>query len=81
MSKRPSPPFAPARPSPSSLALEGAITAMPMQRPHEAESLAASVLKPDRGNALAAQILGHASRRAPGPQSGAMRQKSTMRVA
>jgi Flp pilus assembly protein TadD len=34
--------------------------AMRMQRPHEAESLAASVLKSDRGNALAAQILGHA---------------------
>jgi Flp pilus assembly protein TadD len=34
--------------------------AMRMQRPDEAESLAAGVLKSDRGNALAAQILGHA---------------------
>jgi tetratricopeptide (TPR) repeat protein len=60
MSKRPPPPLAAARPNSSSLALERALLAMRMQRPDEAERLAADILKSDRGNALAAQILGRA---------------------
>jgi tetratricopeptide (TPR) repeat protein len=59
MSKRPGLSI-PARPSPSSQALERAVLAMRMQRPDEAERLASEVLKSDRGNALAGQILGHA---------------------
>jgi Tfp pilus assembly protein PilF len=57
MPKRPS---APDRPSSSSRALESAILALRMQRPHEAEQLAAGVLTSNRGNALAAQVLGRA---------------------
>jgi len=34
--------------------------ALQMQRPDEAERIAAGVLKADRGNALAAQVLGRA---------------------
>jgi tetratricopeptide (TPR) repeat protein len=41
-------------------ALERAILALRMARPDEAEHLAARVLKSDRGNGLAAQILGRA---------------------
>jgi predicted Zn-dependent protease len=59
MSKRP-PPFTPERPSSSSQALESAVLALRMQRPFEAERLAADVLKSNRGNALAAQVLGRA---------------------
>jgi predicted Zn-dependent protease len=59
MSKRPNLSI-PARPSPSSQALERAVLAIRMQRPDEAERLASEVLKSDRGNALAGQILGHA---------------------
>ena len=40
--------------------LESAILALRMQRADEAERVAASVLKADRGNVLAAQILGRA---------------------
>src|SRR4051794_17265971 len=40
--------------------LENAVLALRMQRPNEAERLAASVLKSDRGNSVAAQILGRA---------------------
>jgi Tfp pilus assembly protein PilF len=40
--------------------LENAVFALRMQRPDEAERLAASVLKSDRGNTLAAQVLGRA---------------------
>jgi tetratricopeptide (TPR) repeat protein len=40
--------------------LEGAILALRMQRPDEAERVATAVLKADRGNLLAAQILGRA---------------------
>lgn len=40
--------------------LEGAILALRMQRADEAERVAAGVLKADRGNVLAAQILGRA---------------------
>jgi Flp pilus assembly protein TadD len=58
MSKRP-PPHS-GRPNSASQALESAVLAMRMQRPLEAERLAADVLKSDRGNALAAQILGRA---------------------
>jgi Tfp pilus assembly protein PilF len=57
MPKRPS---APDRPSSSSRALESAILALRMQRPHEAEQIAAGVLTSNRGNALAAQVLGRA---------------------
>jgi Flp pilus assembly protein TadD len=57
MSKRPS---APERPTSSSRALENAVFALRMQRPQEAERLAADVLKSNRGNALAAQVLGRA---------------------
>jgi Flp pilus assembly protein TadD len=53
-------PSAPDRPSSSSRVLESAVLALRMQRPHEAERLAAGVLKSDRGNALAAQVLGRA---------------------
>jgi tetratricopeptide (TPR) repeat protein len=51
------------RPQPTSRgdrAIEGAVFALRMQRPQEAERLAAEVLKSDRGNAVAAQILGRA---------------------
>jgi Flp pilus assembly protein TadD len=40
--------------------LENAVLALRMQRPGEAERLAAGVLKSDRGNAVAAQVLGRA---------------------
>src|SRR5450755_807505 len=58
MSKRP-PPHS-GRPNSAGQALESAVLAMRMQRPLEAERLAADVLKSDRGNALAAQVLGRA---------------------
>jgi predicted Zn-dependent protease len=58
MSKRP--PSPPERPSGSHQALEKAILAFQMQRPNEAERLAADVLKSNRGNVLAAQVLGRA---------------------
>jgi Flp pilus assembly protein TadD len=58
MSKPPPRPAAP--PSSGNPALENAILALRMQRPDEAERLAAGVLKSNRGNALAAQILGRA---------------------
>jgi predicted Zn-dependent protease len=54
------PPAKPERPSPHHPALEKAILAFRMQRPDEAERLAAEVLKSNRGNVLAAQILGRA---------------------
>src|SRR5437868_9022677 len=58
MSKRP-PPFA-ERPSPSNPALEKAILALRMQRFSEAERLALDVLKSNRGNIVAADVLGRA---------------------
>jgi Flp pilus assembly protein TadD len=58
VSKRPS--SNPERPSPQHPALEKAILAFRMQRPDEAERLASDVLKSNRGNVLAAQILGRA---------------------
>jgi tetratricopeptide (TPR) repeat protein len=54
------PPFTPERPSASNQALESAVLALRMQRPFEAERLAADVLKSNRGNVLAGQVLGHA---------------------
>jgi tetratricopeptide (TPR) repeat protein len=60
MSKPPPRPAAPGRPSPGNPALESAVLALRMQRPDEAERLAAGVLKSNRGNALAAQVLGRA---------------------
>jgi tetratricopeptide (TPR) repeat protein len=58
MSNRPPPP-SPQRTN-SGNPLESAVLALRMQRPQEAERLAAGVLKSNRGNALAAQILGRA---------------------
>jgi tetratricopeptide (TPR) repeat protein len=60
MSKRPPNTLAPDRPNSGNPALQNAVLALQMQRPHEAERLAAGVLKSDRGNALAAQVLGRA---------------------
>jgi tetratricopeptide (TPR) repeat protein len=57
MSKRP--PVA-SRPSASDHALERASLALQMQRPDEAERIAADVLKANRGNIAAATILGRA---------------------
>src|SRR4051794_20705150 len=44
----------------SSAPLESAMLALRMQRPQEAEHLAAALLKSNRGNTLAAQVLGRA---------------------
>jgi tetratricopeptide (TPR) repeat protein len=60
MSKRPPAPSAPERPNSSNHALESAVLALRMQRPNEAERLAAGVLKSNRGDVLAAQLLGRA---------------------
>jgi Flp pilus assembly protein TadD len=57
----PTSPFSPQRPNSSNNELlESAVFALRMQRPHEAERLAAGVLKSNRGNTLAAQVLGRA---------------------
>jgi tetratricopeptide (TPR) repeat protein len=58
MPKRPPLSPVPERPSSSSQALESAVLALRMQRPNEAERLAEGVLKSNRGNALAAEVLG-----------------------
>src|SRR5438270_4429036 len=58
MSNRP-PPHSTRRAS-SSSSLESAVLALRMQHPEEAERLAAAVLKSNRGNVLAAQVLGRA---------------------
>jgi tetratricopeptide (TPR) repeat protein len=52
----------PLRPSsaPGNAALQRAVLALQMQRPEEAEQLAAGVVKANRGNIFAAQILGRA---------------------
>jgi predicted Zn-dependent protease len=60
MSKRPPIPSTFERPSSSNRALESAVFALRMQRPNEAERLASGVLKSNRGNVLAAQVLGRA---------------------
>jgi tetratricopeptide (TPR) repeat protein len=60
MSKRPPSHTSSQRPGSSNPALERAILALRMARPDEAERLAERVLKSDRGNVLAAQILGRA---------------------
>ena len=60
MPKPPFRPTAPARPAGGHPALENADLALRMQRPDEAERLASGVLKSNRGNVLAAQILGRA---------------------
>jgi tetratricopeptide (TPR) repeat protein len=60
MSKRPPHSSAPQRPNPADAALESAVLALRMRRPDEAEQLASGVLKADRGNARAAQLLGSA---------------------
>jgi Tfp pilus assembly protein PilF len=58
MSNRPPPPST--KPTNASSPLESAMLALRMQRPEEAERLAAGVLKSNRGNARAAQVLGRA---------------------
>ena len=60
MSKRPPFPASPARPNANDQALQRASLALQMQRPGEAERIAAEVLKANRGNVLAAQMLGQA---------------------
>jgi tetratricopeptide (TPR) repeat protein len=60
MSKRPPRPLIPERPSSSNQALESAVFALRMQRPNEAERLAEGVLKSNRANVLAAEVLGRA---------------------
>jgi tetratricopeptide (TPR) repeat protein len=60
MSKRPPRSPLAERPSSSNQALESAVFALRMQRPDEAERLAEGVLKSNRGNALAAEVLGRA---------------------
>src|SRR5947209_8075974 len=57
MSKRPP---SPERPSPNNPALDKAILALRMQRFSEAERLALDVLKSNRGNIVAADVLGRA---------------------
>src|SRR3954454_16770630 len=58
MSKRPLPPSFPERPNATDQALERAAFALQMQRPDEAARMAGDVLKANRGNLLAARILG-----------------------
>jgi Tfp pilus assembly protein PilF len=60
MSKRPPRPSTPERPNSSNFVLDRAILALRTQHPNEAERLASQVLKSNRGNALAAQVLGRA---------------------
>ncbi len=60
MSKRPPPPSFPERPNIVDQALERAVFALQMQRPDEAGRIAGDVLKANRGNLRAAQILGQA---------------------
>jgi tetratricopeptide (TPR) repeat protein len=60
MSKRPSRLSATERPGFGNAAIERADFALRMQRPDEAERLAAGVLKSDRGNSMAAHVLGRA---------------------
>jgi tetratricopeptide (TPR) repeat protein len=60
MSKRPPIPSIPERPGSSNQALEKAVLALRMQRPNEAERLSSRVLKSNRGDVLAAQVLGRA---------------------
>jgi tetratricopeptide (TPR) repeat protein len=60
MPKHPPHPTTAARPSAVDQALRSAVQALQMQRHDEAERLAAGVLKADRGNAVAAAVLGRA---------------------
>lgn len=60
MSKGPPFPASPGRPNANDQALERASLALRMQRPGEAERIAAEVLKANRGNVRAAQVLGQA---------------------
>lgn len=60
MSKAPPFPASPGRPNANDQALERASLALRMQRPGEAERIASEVLKANRGNARAAQLLGQA---------------------
>jgi len=60
MSKGPPFPASPGRPNANDRALERAGLALRMQHPVEAERIAAEVLKANRGNVRAAQVLGQA---------------------
>jgi tetratricopeptide (TPR) repeat protein len=60
MSTRAQSPFPASQPNPNQAALDRAILALRMQRPDEAERIAAPIVRANRGNALAAQILGRA---------------------
>ena len=60
MSKRPPVPSSAGWPNAIDRALDRATLALRMQRPDEAERIAADVLKANRGNARAAQVLGQA---------------------
>jgi Flp pilus assembly protein TadD len=60
MSKRPPFPASPGRPNANDQALDRASFALQMLRPGEAELIAAEVLKANRGNVRAAQLLGQA---------------------
>jgi tetratricopeptide (TPR) repeat protein len=60
MSTRPPLPANAGRPNANDQALERALLALRMQRPDEAERISADVLKANRGNPRAAQVLGQA---------------------
>ena len=60
MPQHPPPPVPAERPGTVEQALQRAVFALQMQRPDEAERLAATVLKANRGNAVAAAVLGRA---------------------
>jgi len=60
MSKHPLRPAGVDKPSPVQYLLDRAILSLRMQHPDEAERIAAGVLKADRSNALAAQVLARA---------------------
>ena len=60
MTKRQGLPSSAGRPNAIDVALERAILALRMQRPDQAEGIAAEVLRANRGNARAAQVLGQA---------------------
>lgn len=60
MSKRAPNPLPASQPNPNQAALDRAILALRMQRPDEAERIAAPIVRANRGNVLAAQVLGRA---------------------
>src|ERR1700709_1989814 len=60
MNKRLGLPSGAGRPNAIDLALERAVLALRMHRPDQAEGIAAEVVRANRGNARAAQVLGQA---------------------